>query len=326
MNTVNSPERLNAKKQLQAFQVVFAMVALLVIPATITLYTVEHPAELLLSSGNPTPLGYTVSLLLFVVPLVSICWWFLRRPDLAFPRTAFWRTLAVLVPCGIVLDLLFGPAFFSFNNANAVLGIFIPAVGGDVPIEEFVFYFTGFALILLMYIWCDEYWLREYNIPSYADAVKGMQRIVRFHPASLVLGVVLLAFALVYKKLAGPSPGGMPWYFIYLVLTAIVPALGFFATVKPFINWRAFGFTFFPILLISLLWEVTLAIPYQWWGYKQETMIGITIGAWSYLPVEAVCVWLAVTFTTVIVYEVIKIWKATGKSSREAFLGVRPKS
>ena len=37
--------------------------------------------------------------------------------------------------------------------------------------------------------------------------------------------------------------------------------------------------------------------------------MGLNIGAWFGLPVEAVCVWLAVTFTTVITYEVIKIWQ-----------------
>ena len=51
-------------------------------------------------------------------------------------------------------------------------------------------------------------------------------------------------------------------------------------------------------------------------------MMGLTIGAWWYLPVEAVCVWLAVSFTTVISYEVMKIWLATGKPALAAFFGV----
>lgn len=41
------------------------------------------------------------------------------------------------------------------------------------------------------------------------------------------------------------------------------------------------------------------------------------------MPVEAVCVWLAVTFTTVIGYEVVKSWLATGKRALEAFFGVQ---
>lgn len=277
---------------------------------------------LVLSSDNPTPLGYTVSLLLFLLPLLSLGWWFLRNPRLQFPRKAFWWTIAVLVPSGFALDFLFATTFFSFENTHAVLGMFIPVVGGSVPIEEFVFYLSGFTLILLTYIWCDEYWLREYNVASYFDAVRGVRRIVHFHPASVVIGVVLLGMAIAYKKLISPFPDGIPSYFTYLVLAAIVPSVGFFETAKPFINWRAFGFTFFPILLISLLWEATLAVPYHWWGYNEEAMIGISIGAWSHLPIEAVCVWLAVTFTTVIIYEVIKVWQAMGTKALEAFFGI----
>jgi hypothetical protein len=62
---------------------------------------------------------------------------------------------------------------------------------------------------------------------------------------------------------------------------------------------------------------------YGWWGYRAAAMLGLTIGAWSQLPVEAVGVWLAVSFTTVIGYEVVKIWLATGKRALEAFFGVQ---
>lgn len=318
----NSSSGSSTKSQRRAFQIFFAIVALLVVPATITLHSVEYPGTLVLSSENPTPLGYTVSLLLFLLPLLCLGWWFLRNPRLQFPRKAFWWTLAVLVPSGFVLDVLFATTFFSFANRHAVLGIFIPVVGGSVPIEEFVFYLSGFTLILLTYIWCDEYWLREYNVPSYADAVRSVRRIVHFHSTSVLLGAGLLAVALAYKKFLSPVPDGIPSYFTYLVLAAIIPSVGFFETAKPFINWRAFGFTFFPIVLISLLWEATLAVPYHWWGYHEEAMIGISVGAWSHLPIEAVCVWLAVTFTTVISYEVMKVWHAMGTNAREAFFGI----
>ncbi len=320
MELQHTSEMLNHRR---GFQVFFAIVAVLLVPAALTLTTVERPGELVLASENPTPLGYTLSLSLFIVPLVCVGWWFLRRPNLRFPRKAFWWTVAVLVPSGVVLDLLFGTSFFSFENTHAVLGVYVPAVGGEVPIEEFVFYVSGFTLILLMYIWCDEYWLRAYNIPSYPEAVKGLQRIVRFHAGSVVVGCLLLVAAVVYKKVIALSPDGFPSYFTYLLLAAIIPSIGFFETTKAFINWRAFGFTFFPILLISLLWEVTLAMPYRWWGYREEAMMGISIGAWSGLPLEAVCVWLAVTFATVMTYEVMKVWHATGRKAREAFFGVK---
>jgi len=76
-------------------------------------------------------------------------------------------------------------------------------------------------------------------------------------------------------------------------------------------------------VLVSLLWEATLALPYGWWGYRTTAMLGLTIRAWSQLPVEAVWVWLAVSFTTVISYGVVKIWLATGKRALEAFFGVQ---
>lgn len=308
----------------QASQVVVAMAVLLVVPAALTLRTVTHPVAVQATSQNPTPLGYAWSLLLFLVPIAALAWWFARRPDLRFPRKAFWRTIAVLAPLGFILDLLFGRAFFVFPNEQATIGLNVPALGGPIPLEEFIFYLTGFILTLLSYVWCDEYWLAAYNVPDYeAAAAASVPRIVRFHFASVLLGAVLIAAAVIYRKLFAASPDGFPWYFIYLALASLIPSAGFFKTARDFINWRAFAFTFFLLLLLSLLWEVTLAQPYGWWGYRPGAMMGIFIGAWFGLPVEAVCVWIAVTFTTVIVYEVIKIWKALGKRAGEAFFGIR---
>ena len=310
------------RRRQESFYVVFAIVAALVIPATIALRTVVHPAVLQYDSDNPTPLGYSWSLVLFVVPIVALAAWFACRPDLKFPRNAFWRTIAVLAPLGFALDLLFGNAFFTFPNQRAVLGLGIPAVGGKIPIEEFVFYLTGFMLVLLTYIWCDEYWMVAYNVPDYRAAAGGITRIVRFHFTSVILGVVLIAAAIVYRKFYSSKPDGFPWYLIYLACASFIPSTGFFHTAQQFINWRAFSFTFFFILLISLLWEVTLALPYGWWEYRQDAMIGLNIGAWSGLPIEAPGVWMAVSFTTIITYEVIKIWKALGSGALQAFFGV----
>ena len=196
-------------------------------------------------------------------------------------------------------------------------------MGGAIPIEEFVFYLAGFMLVLLSYIWCDEYWIAAYNVRDYAATAGNIPRIVRFHFASVALGVVLIAAAIVYRKFLAGALEGFPWYFVYLTCAALIPSAGFFHTTRPFINWRAFSFTFFLLLLISLLWDVTLALPYGWWEYRSGILTGLHIGAWSGLPIEAVCVWFAVTFTTVITYEVIKIWKALGTRALEAFFGIR---
>jgi len=311
------------RERTKSFYVVFAITAALIVPAAIALRTVVHPAILQATSDNPTPLGYTWSLALFIIPIGVLAWWFGCRPDLKFPRKAFWRTIAVLAPLGFVLDLLFGNAFFIFPNKAATLGCNVPALGGLIPIEEFIFYLTGFMLVLLSYIWCDEYWMAAYNVPDYKEAARDITRIVRFHFGSVVLGVVLIAAAILYRKFVSNTSEGFPWYFIYLICASLVPSAGFFYTAQRFINWRAFSFTFFLLLLMSLLWEVTLALPYGWWEYRGNILIGLHIGAWSSLPIEAVCVWLAVSFTTVITYEVIKIWKALGTRALEAFFGIR---
>ncbi|MDQ2918669.1 MAG: hypothetical protein M3R10_02185 [Verrucomicrobiota bacterium] len=300
---------MRARQAREAFQVVFAIAALLVISATLTLRHVSR-------------FGYTWSLSLFIIPIVGLALWFARRSDLQFPRAAFWRTIAVLAPLGFLLDLLFGNAFFVFPNKEATLGWNIPAIGGPIPIEEFVFYLTGFILTLLSYVWCDEYWMAAYNVPDYEAAAKGIPRIVRFHFASVILGVVLIAAAIVYRKMFSGAPAGFPWYFIYLVCASFIPSAGFLKTAQSFINWRAFSFTFFLLLLISLLWEVTLALPNEWWNFRWEMTIGLHIKPWSHLPIEEPCVWMAVSFTTIIVYEVIKIWKALGRRALSAFFGV----
>ena len=138
----------------------------------------------------------------------------------------------------------------------------------------------------------------------------------------IVIGLEVHAQVASKAKLFSGASTGFPWYFIYLTCASIIPSAGFFKTARSFINWRAFSFTFFLLLLISLLWEVTLALPYGWWEYRSNILIGLQIGGWSGLPLEAVCVWLAVTFTTVITYEVIKIWKALGTRALEAFFGI----
>jgi hypothetical protein len=307
----------------QAFWVLCLLAAMLILPAALTLTRVEHPGMLSIASDNPTPYGYTWSLLLFIVPVAVLGGWFARRPELHFPRQAFWRTLAVLVPLGFFLDLAFGNAFFVFPNRGATVELGVPAMGGAVPIEEFVFYLTGFMAALMSYIWADEYWMSAYNVPDYGEAARGIVRIVRFHTPSALFGVVLIAAAAVYKRYFSGSPGGFPWYFTYLTLGALVPSAGFFHTARPFVNWRAFSFTFFLMLFISLLWEVTLALPYGWWGFRPEAMIGLRIDAWSGLPIEEPLIWMAVSYATVIVYEVIKIWLALGTRAPDAFFGVR---
>lgn len=310
----------NSPSSRRSAWIVVAMVAMIAVPAAITLNTIQRPATLVIPS-NPTPHGYTWSLLLFIVPILVIAFWFLPREGVRIPQKAFWITIAILVPLGCGLDFFFARWFFLFPNRGATLGLGGPALGGPVPIEEYVFYLTGFMAVLLLYIWMDEYWLAAYNVPDYPAEASRIPRLLRFHPASLIAGLALIVMAIVYKRFFAPTPAGFPGYFVFLVAGALLPATIFFPAARPFINWRAFSITLFFILLISLLWEATLAVPYGWWEYREEQMLGISIRAWSRLPIEAVCVWIAVSYSTTIVFEVVKLWQASGRKAKHAFLG-----
>jgi hypothetical protein len=305
----------------QAAGLVLVMLAMVAVPAGITLHTVRFAGTLQISSPNPTPYGYTWSLLLFIVPIAVIAGWFLPSEGVRVSQRAFWRTLAILVPCGFALDFFFAHRFFVYPNHGATLGIGAPARGGMVPVEEYIFYFTGFLAVLLIYIWLDEYWLAAYSVIDYPGEAKQIPKLLGFHPVSLGVGVLLIAAALLYKKLVSPYPEGFPGYFSVLVLGSVVPSVTFFPVARRFINWRAFSVTIFMLLLISLLWEATLAVPYGWWGYQPRPMMGMFIGAWAGLPLEAVVVWMAVSYATTIVYEIVKLWQASGKRARHAFLG-----
>jgi hypothetical protein len=319
---------------------VLGMVAL---PAALTLHRVRVPAVVDVSVPNSSPYGYTVSLLLFLIPILAIGGWLVPRDGVKISKKSFLRTIAVLFPLGVLLDFFFAHLFLKFPNLNATLGIPAPALGqctnchiflgtpqhvliGSVPLEEYIFYFTGFVVVLLLYIWLDEYWLSAYTVPPSDELRTDFGRLLQFHPESLILGAVLIAASLLcrhyYELHAVPSPPhGFPGYFLFLVVGALGPSAALYPSALPVVNWRAFSLTLFVILLTSLLWEATLGVPYGWWDYQHAQMMGIFITAWNFLPIEAVCVWIAVSFQTVMVYEVIKRWQSSGRKARHAFLG-----
>ena len=303
--------------------IVAVMLAMIILPAMIALNTVRSPGKLQITESNPTPYGYTWSLLLFIVPIVVIALGFLPREEIKIPRQAFWWTIGILVPIGCATDFFFASRFFVFENPGATLGIPAPALHQAVPVEEYVFYLTGFIAVLLIYLWLDEYWLAKYDEPDYRTESKNIPRLVQFHPLSAILGIGLIAAGFAYKKLLSPYREGFPEYFTFLVLVGFVPSASFFRTAQRFVNWRALSLTLFFVLLLSLLWEATLAVPYKWWDYQDHQMLGLRIGAWSGLPIEAVCVWIAVTYTTAIVFEIVKLWQASGRPAKQVFLGLK---
>ena len=303
-----------------SFQLVIAMLGMIAVPAALTLHTVRAPSPAGVSMPDSSPYGYTVSLLMFIVPILVIGLWLVPREGVRISKRAFLRTIGVLFPLGAALDFFFAHLFFNFPNSGATLGVTAPALGGGVPIEEYVFYFTGFVAVLLIYIWLDEYWLSAYSIPSDARERAEFDRLLRFHPQSMIWAVALIGAAIFYRWTFVHEPG-FPGYFTFLAIGALGPSAALFPSAMPVINWRALSLTLFIILLTSLLWEVTLAVPYGWWGFQDSAMVGVRIAAWSRLPIEEVGVWIAVTYATVIVYEIVRRWQASGKRLRHALLG-----
>lgn len=316
------------------FKVILLLLGMLIIPTMFTLLSVQHPVQLTPTSEDPTPYGYTWSLLFFIVPIFTISAWFYTKKEHAIQKKSFFLTILILVPFGFGLDFFFGNLFFDFPNSDATLRIYLPGYDfssnswtPDLPIEEFIFYTTGFIAILLIYVWSDEFWMGAYNVPDYREESKNVQKLIRIHWGSAVWGLILIAVAYLYKKYGAHShTDGFPTYFTFLVVAAITPSFIFFDAAKQFINWRAFSFTFLLVTLISLMWEATLATPYGWWTYNSSQMMGVMIGAWNNLPLEASILWIAVSFTTVIVYEVIKIFLAMEKKLGHAMLGKDNKS
>jgi len=303
-----------------SFRMVLAMLGMVAIPAALTLHTVRAPEAVSRSASNSSPYGYSVSLLLFIVPILVIGLWLVPREGVRISKRAFWRTIGILFPLGAGLDFFFARSFFTFPNPDATLRITAPALGGGVPVEEYVFYLTGFVAVLLIYIWLDEYWFAAYSVRADARERAQFDRLFRFHLQSLLWAVALIAAAIVYRGAFVKEPG-FPGYFTFLVAGALGPSAALLPSAIPVINWRALSLTLFIILLTSLLWEVTLAVPYGWWGFQDAAMIGVRIAAWSRLPFEEVCLWIAVTYATVIVYEIVRRWQASGKRLRHALFG-----
>jgi hypothetical protein len=308
-----------------SFWLVITMLGMVSVPAYFTLHRARVTSPPLVLVPNPSPYGYTVSLLLFILPIVVIVFWLVPKEGIRISKKSLVWTIGLLFPLGAALDFFFASFFFTFPNAGATLGIPAPALHKPVPVEEYVFYLTGFLCVVLLYVWFDEYWLSAYTVPDTADDRIDFERLLRFHPESLILALALIVAALLYRRFVVPDLAGFPGYFIVLVLGALLPSSILLPSARPVVNWRAFSLTMFMILLISLLWEVTLALPYGWWNFQDDQMIGLRITAWSRLPIEEVVIWIGVSYASVLVYETVKRWKGSGRHAAHAFFGA-PKS
>jgi hypothetical protein len=292
------------------------MVLVVFVPLALTLLSVKQPRPAMeirpWPAENPSPYGYTWSLLLFIIPDLVLGWWILAMHRGRREKVAFWLTVGVLVPLWCLLDIFLGLTFFKFPNLGASVGTFWGYSFGEgwqkaIPIEEIGFYAFGFIAMLLVYIWGDEYWFASYKKASAMD-VDPAARLFRPHLTSALVGLGLFGAAWAYKRF-GPHPynEGIPGYFLFMLLACILPSLMCYRLVRDSINWRAFSFGFLYILFVSVFWEAAVGVPYQWWDYHRSQMMGIFIGAFTGLPVEAVILWVFSSWTTVIVYRTVHL-------------------
>ena len=311
-----------------------AMMVILAVAGTLAVIRIGVSQQPVDPALDPSPLGYTFSLALFVMPCVVFGVWIWRSPRTAEQRRASFIALALLIPLGFVLDLFFGRAFLRFPNLKATVGILIP--GYDLrtgwaglwgpgwkpflPLEEFAFYALGFAAMLLTYIWGDEILFRANKV----DDSQRTPRVFRGWKETLLfwigLGLVLFGIAWLIRR-SMPSRGGwaFPGYFLFLLTGSIVPSLFCSRIAFQFINWRALGTSWLFILAISQFWEASLWVPYGWWAYEPDQMLGIFIKPQCDLPVEAVLVWTLGSWTTIIVYETILTALCAGRRGWSLF-------
>jgi hypothetical protein len=236
-------------------------------------------------------------------------------------RALRWSAGAIVV-LGIALDFVFGHLTLRFPGCNEPRDLSpyvwcLPAIGGSVPVEELLFYAMGPVAIVLVYACADEWWLSRYNPKDDLLDLK----LIQLSPRLMIAAAAAALTALILWRVNGT----FPTYFVFIAAGAVLPAMFLYRTIGSLTNWPAFAATTLYVLLTSIIWEVTLAIPRGWWGYEPSGMIGLTIAAWSrgdaIFPIEAAAVWLFAPFSSILVYEFAKALTHHPRPTKVALFG-----
>lgn len=308
----------DGRRHRHLYRALSAMLVLMSVATAIAMGTTDEAPAAVYPDGSGR-YGYTLSLALFLLPVAALLVWFRsHRATIDRHWEAFWLTFAAIVGLWSALDILLARTFFRFPDPKATLGLDVVGYdpssgwGAVVPVEEFLFYILGCAFIVLLYIWGSEHWFPDHTMDraAYEQAARAQRLGALFDARVLAVGVALVvgAFALKAWNPLGEAEPGVPGYFIFIVAMVIAPTAMFFEVVVRFVNVRALVLTMESMLLVALLWEATLALPYGWWDYQRNQMIGIFIAPWSDLPIEAVVLWIAATWSNIAVYEVAKLF------------------
>jgi hypothetical protein len=297
-----------------------ALMGILAVSSTLAIIRIDVSQESIDPVLNPSPLGYTFSLALFLVPCAVLGFWVWRSHRTPEQRLACALALAALIPVGFILDLFFGRSFLRFPNLKATLGILVPGYDSRsgwtgllgpgwkpfLPLEEFAFYALGFIAILLTYIWADEILFRANKVDDRQRTPRAFRGWKERSLFWLGAGAVLFGIAWqIRRRVPSESGQAFPGYFLFLLAGSIVPSLFFSRIAFQFINWRALSLGWLFILTLSQFWEASLGVPYGWWAYQSDQMMGVFLKPHCNLPIEAVLVWTLGSWTAVIIYETL---------------------
>ena len=180
-------------------------------------------------------------------------------------RRALRYAAGTIVVLGIVLDFVLGFLTLRFPGCSEPAGSSpylwcLPAVHGRIPVEELLFYAMGPVAMVLVYACADERWLSKYN-PN--DDLLDL-KLIQLSPRLAIVAAGAAVMALVLWRVNG----NFPTYFVFISAGAVLPAMFLYRTIGNLTNWPAFAVTTLYVIVTSLIWEVTLAIPRQWWGYE----------------------------------------------------------
>jgi hypothetical protein len=269
-------------------------------------------------------LTYFTSLVFWAIPILYLWPAFnmITAEGAGRRRRAVCWSVGTLVVLGILLDFVFGHLTLRFPGCDEPPGtgpyvLCLPAVRGSVPVEELLFYAMGPVAMVLVYACADERWLSRYNPKD--DLLN--HKLIQLSPRLAMVAAVAAVTAVILWRVNGT----FPTYFAFIAAGTVLPAMFLYRTIGNLINWPAFAVTMLYVLVTSLIWEVTLAIPRQWWGYEPSGMIGLTITAWSrgdvIFPVEAATVWLVAPFSSILTYEFAKALTHHPRTTQAALFG-----
>lgn len=334
---------------------VFSMGALLLVVAP----ALVGPAD---AQGHedPSPLGFTIGLLLYFVPFAVAWTWGMVDKEFAEHRRPLNQALLIIGSIAVILDLGFlGASCFTFPNTNSVLNCcWLPAIdlvapySFRVPVEDVLFYVLATGLTLVIYAWGNLTWQKtnsEDYVPKLDTA--DVARLVRLGRVErcwhhdhiseepfpgVVRGLLTLvkrswrekvsriSTCLFFGAAGAVAVGGMflggegtfPLYAVWLLLGAGISSSIMLGACIDHVNWRSFAATALYMTLLSVLFEITVALPYGWWGFEDQILLGVRFTAWWDLPVEQLFLYVINTYEIVLVYETVVLWRAWRERGR----------